>query len=87
MRDVKFTDKQLNQAKIQLIGQMAQIVENNSMHAQHQARSVLDYGKVIGFKDYAKEIEKITAAELQEISNEVLAVEQLSSLVYEQEKS
>jgi len=87
MRDVKFTDKQLKQAKIQLIGQMAQIVENNGMHAQHQARSVLDYGKVIGFKDYTKEIEKITAAELQEISNEVLAVEQLSSLVYEQEKS
>ncbi len=87
MRDVKFTDKQLNQSKIQLIGQMAQIVENNGMHAQHQARSVLDYGKVIGFKDYIKEIEKITALELQEISNEVLAVERLSSLVYEQEKN
>ena len=87
MRDIKFTDKQLSQAKIQLIGQMAQIVENNGMHAQHQARSVLDYGKVIGFKDYAKEIEKITSSELQEISNEVLAVERLSSLVYEQEKS
>jgi len=87
MRDVKFTDKQLKQAKIQLIGQMAQVVENNGMHAQHQARSVLDYGKVIGFKDYAKEIEKITSSELQEISNEVLAVERLSSLVYEQEKS
>jgi len=87
MREVKFTDKQLKQAKIQLIGQMAQVVENNGMHAQHQARSVLDYGKVIGFKDYMKEIGKITSVELLEISNEVFAMESLSSLVYEQEKS
>ncbi len=86
MRDVKLTDKQLKQAKIQLIGQMAQIVENNGMHAQHQARSVLDYGEVIGFKDYIKEIEKITASELLEISNEVFDTERISSLVYEQEK-
>ncbi len=86
MRDVKLTDKQLKQAKIQLVGQMAQIVENNGMHTQHQARSVLDYGKVIGFKDYINEIEKITASELLEISNEVFDTERLSSLVYEQEK-
>lgn len=87
MRDVKLTDKQLKQAKIQLAGQMAQIVENNSMHAQHQARSVLDYGEIIGFKDYIREIEKITASELLEISNEVFDPERISSLIYEQEKS
>ncbi len=87
LRDIEFTDKQLKQAKIQLIGQMAQIVENNGMHAQHQARSLLDYGKVIGFKEYLVEIEKITASELLEISNEVFETGRISSLVYEQEKS
>jgi len=87
MREVKFTDKQLKQAKIQLIGQMAQVVENNGMHAQHQARSLLDYGKVIGFKEYLKEIEKITSSELLEISNEIFETGRISSLVYDQEKS
>ena len=58
------------------------------MECMHDtSRSVLDYGKVIGFKDYAKEIEKITSAELQDISKEILAVDRLSSLVYEQEKN
>lgn len=87
IRDTRFSDKQLSQAKIQLLGQMALLVENNSVHMQQQARSVLDFGKVIGFREYMKEIEKLTPAELLEITNETFDPERISTLMYEQEKN
>jgi len=87
MRENKFSPNQLKQAKIQLLGQMAQIVENNNVHMQHQARSVLDYGTFYGFQDFMKEIENITASQILEISNEIFDPERISVLIYEQEKS
>jgi predicted Zn-dependent peptidase len=86
MREVRFSENQLKQAKIQLLGQMAQIVENNSAHMQHQARSVLDYGYVLDFKNFMKEIEKITAQQILDISNEIFDIEKISVLTYKQEK-
>jgi predicted Zn-dependent peptidase len=87
MRDIKFSDHQLKQSKIQLLGQMAQIVENNGVHMQHQARSILDYGAIYGFKDFMQEIDKVTATDIIEISKEIFDPKMISVLIYQQEKS
>ena len=86
MREVKFSDYQLKQSKIQLLGQMAQVVENNGVHMQHQARSLLDYGTIYGFKEFMKEIDNVSASEILEISNEIFDPEKISVLIYEQGK-
>jgi predicted Zn-dependent peptidase len=86
MRDQKLTENQLKQAKLQLLGQMAQIVENNGVHMQHQGRSILDYGYVIGFKEFMDEIDKISASEILEITNEIFDPANISTLIYREEK-
>lgn len=87
MREIKFSEHQLKSAKIQLLGQMAQVVENNGVHMQHQARSVLDYGIIYGFKEFMKEIDNVSASEILEISNDIFAPENISVLIYQQEKN
>jgi predicted Zn-dependent peptidase len=61
-------------------------VENNGAHMQHQARSVLDYGIIYGFKEFMKEIDDVTATQMMDISNEIFAPEKISVLIYQQEK-
>ncbi|MDQ3072367.1 MAG: insulinase family protein [Bacteroidota bacterium] len=80
------TDRQVNTAKQQLLGQMAMSVENNSVHMQYQARSILDHGYVKTFKDYAEGIEHISKEDLVAVANEVLDPDKLSVLVYKSEK-
>jgi predicted Zn-dependent peptidase len=86
MRENRFSTQQLHQAKVQLLGQIAMLVENNSMHMQHQARSLLDYGYVADFNEYTAHVEKITSSDILEVSNEILNPDLLCTLVYEDEK-
>ena len=46
------------------------------------AKSYLVYNKVDSLEEIGKKIENITAAEIQEIANEVLERDNLSSLTY-----
>lgn len=85
MREVKLTTRQLHQSKVQFLGQIALIDENQSIHMQSQARSILDYGALFTFKDFLKKVEEVTAEEILEISNEVFDPEKWSTLVYESE--
>jgi len=82
MREVKLSPVQLHQAKQQLLGMVAMMDENQSVHMQAQARSVLDYGRVFTFKDYLQKVDEVTAAEILEISNEILNPDIMSELVY-----
>jgi predicted Zn-dependent peptidase len=86
MRDIRFSEKQLQQIKLQFLGQMAMVVENNSVHMQHQARSLLDFGYVQSFKEFMDQVEKVTTGDILEISNDVLHPDNISTLVYEDEK-
>jgi predicted Zn-dependent peptidase len=86
MREKKFSTRQLHQAKVQLLGQVAMLVENNAMHMQHQARSLLDYGHVADFKEYTDHVERVTAEDILAVSNEIFDPAQLCALVYEPEK-
>jgi len=82
MRDNKLSAIQLHQAKQQLLGMVAMMEENQSVHMQAQARSVLDYGRVYTFKDYLQKVDEVTASEILEISNEILDPSAMSELVY-----
>jgi predicted Zn-dependent peptidase len=86
MREKKFSSRQLHQSKVQLLGQVAMLVENNAMHMQHQARSLLDYGYVADFKEFTDHVERVTASDILEVSNEIFNPDKLSTLVYEDEK-
>ncbi|MGZ5242573.1 MAG: M16 family metallopeptidase [Bacteroidia bacterium] len=86
MRDIRLSEKQLQQVKLQFLGQMAMVVENNSVHMQHQARSLLDFSYVQSFKEYMESVEKVTTGDILEVANDVLNPGNLSSLVYEDEK-
>src|SRR5207248_6799418 len=57
-----------------------------SVSMQHQARSLLDYDVVHTFKDFMKEVEKVTSSEILEVANEIFAPEKISTLIYEAEK-
>lgn len=85
IRENKLTPTQLHVAKQQLLGTVASLDENQSVHMQAQARSVLDYDKVITFKDYWDEVDKLSADEILEISNEILHPDVMSELVYTEE--
>ncbi len=82
MRDIRLSEKQLQQVKLQFLGQMAMVVENNSVHMQHQARSLLDFGYVQSFKEFMEKVESVTTGDILETANHVLHPDNMSSLVY-----
>ena len=86
MREIKFSQRQLEQAKIQLLGQMAQVVENNSAQMQYQAKSILDYGKFLTFGQFMDDINKVTASDMLEAANDVFNPDNMSYLIFEPEK-
>lgn len=86
MREVKLSTRQLHQAKVQFLGHIAMIDENQSIHMQSQARSILDYDKLFTFRDFLKKVDEVTAEEILEISNEIFDPEKWSTLVYENEE-
>ncbi len=79
----KLSPEQLQKAKLQLMGQSALMEENHAVKMQLQARSLLDFGKYVSYKDFLKKVEKVTAEEIQEICNSFLRPEHMSSLIYE----
>ena len=79
----KLKPEQLERAKVQLMGQSALMEENYAVRMQMQARTLLDFGKYVSFKDFLKKVEKVSANDIQDICNEVLKPEHLSTLVFE----
>lgn len=81
-RKKKFTSSQLEQAKIQLKGQLALSEENRLNRALGLGKSLLLYGKIQKMRDVYRRIEKVTAEEMQDVANELYNPDQLSRLVY-----
>jgi predicted Zn-dependent peptidase len=79
------TTRQLQTARRQLLGQTAMMIENPSALMQHQARSVLDFGYVQGFREYAEKMDAVKPNDLMEIAHEVLSPSGMSTLIYEEE--
>ena len=73
---------QLAAAKKQIIGQIGVARDHAENTALSMAKTFLHYGKMDDPQDIFQRIEALTAKELWEVSNEMFAEENLSSLIY-----
>lgn len=74
----------LNQAKKQLIGQFTLGYENLLNQMLGMAKDMLDYQRIQSFSSFVKEIEEVSAADLQKVASLLFAEDQLSRLTYKQ---
>ena len=81
-RDKKLTESQLSSAKEQILGQITLANENRTGLMLAYGKSLVTYGKVDSVKQIYNKIEKISAAEIREISNEIFDVNTMSSVTY-----
>lgn len=74
----------LNQAKKQLIGQFTLGYENLLNQMLGMAKDMLDYQRIQSFSSFVKEIEEVSAADLQKVASLLFTEDQLSRLTYKQ---
>lgn len=82
LREVKLGTMQLTKAKRQILGQIAMGQENNASLMLAFGKSLLVFDRVDTFDQIIAKVEGVTAESLQEVANEILAPEQMSSIVY-----
>jgi predicted Zn-dependent peptidase len=82
-RENKLTDIQLHRAKQQLLGQITLSEENNVNIMLGIGKSLINYGKVDSLVEVYNKVNKISAEELLQISNEVFNEKQLSILTFQ----
>lgn len=75
-------DLQLHKAKNQIKGQMALSEENKNAIMLMMAKSQLDLKKVPDINSTFKKIDAITSMKIQELAEQYLSVDQMSSLTY-----
>jgi predicted Zn-dependent peptidase len=73
---------QLHTAKVQAIGQMAMSEENYAGLMLVYGKSLLDHGKIDPLDLIFDQIRSTTAAELQDIAQEIFQADQLTQLIY-----
>jgi len=83
LRDNKLGTVQLHQAKQKFIGQIALAEENRMSLILSMSKSLLDFNRVDSLEEVFDKINKVTAGEMLEISNEIFSIEELSSLTFE----
>jgi len=83
LRDKKMGILQLSKAKKQLIGQLAISNENREDLMLSIGRSCLYFDKVDQLATVIEKIEKITADDIFEVANEMLAKDRLSRLIFQ----
>lgn len=82
LKKEKLGTVQLHKLKEQMMGQLAMSEENYSGLMLAMAKSLLDLDTIQSLDEVFADIEKVTAVELQEISNEVFQKDQISSLTF-----
>lgn len=81
-RDKKLGTMQLHLAKQQFAGQMAISFESNLNDTLSMAKSVLVYDTVDTPEMLIKKVLAVTSEDLQDIANEILSPDEMSSLIY-----
>ena len=76
------SDRKLKAAKKQLLGQLAISGDNGETQCLSMGKSLLAYGKINGTNETRKQIENISAADIQEVACTVFDTTKLSKLVY-----
>ena len=82
LREKTLTTNQLHNTKEQLMGQLAMAEESNIGYMMMMGKSILDLNKIDTLNEIFDQIQKTTAAQLQDIANEMLAEDKLSFLNY-----
>ena len=76
------SDHKLKAAKKQLLGQIAISGDNGETQCLSMGKSLLAYGRISGGKETRELVEKISAADIQEMANTVFDISKLSKLIY-----
>ncbi|HZY35699.1 MAG TPA: pitrilysin family protein [Mucilaginibacter sp.] len=83
LREKKFGTVQLHQAKQKFIGQIALAEENRMSLIISMAKSLLDFNYIDTLPQIFDKINAVTAQQLLEISNEMLDIDRMTTLVFE----
>jgi len=83
LRDKKLSPVQLKQSKNKFIGQIALGEENRIALIIAMAKNIIDYGDVETLPKIYERINKVTAEDIWDISNEILDPNNLNSLVFQ----
>ncbi len=82
MNDKLLGTMQLHKLKEQMLGQLAMAEESYASLMLAMAKSLLDLDTIQSIDEVFKDIENVTAKEIQEISNEVFQKDQISTLTF-----
>ena len=82
LKDTKLGKVQLHSLKEQMMGHLAMAAENNVGMMLSIGKSLLDLEKVNSIDDIFKEIQAVSASELQDLANEELDFDAMSTLTY-----
>ncbi len=78
---------QLHTLKEQMMGHLAMAAENNLTLMMSQAKSLLDQERLFTLDELFDSIKQVTAGQLLELANELLDINQMSSLTYLPQKN
>ncbi len=76
------TERELKNAKKQFLGQLFISQDNAESQCLAMGKSIMVYGKIYPFEQTRKQIEQLTAEDLQQVAQEILSKGRLSELVY-----
>jgi predicted Zn-dependent peptidase len=82
LRTKRLTESQLSAVKKQLIGQIGVASDSHENIALGMAKTFLHYDKWESPESVFKRIEGLTAEQLQEVANEILDFDRMSTLIY-----
>ncbi len=82
MKNAQMGSVQLHKLKEQMLGQLAMAEESYASLMLTMAKSLLDLGRIQSIDEVFKEIEGVTAKEIQSVSNDVFQQEKISTLTF-----
>ncbi len=82
MKNTPLGSVQLHKLKEQMLGQLAMAEESYASLMLAMAKSLLDLGSIQSIDDVFKEIELVTAKEIQSVSNDVFQKDMISTLTF-----
>lgn len=82
LKQTPLTPHQISKAKKQLKGELGIAFENKENMALDMAKSFLHFNKYITLADASEQIDQVTAHQIQTLANELLSIDQFSSLHY-----
>ncbi|MCD4709233.1 MAG: insulinase family protein [Bacteroidales bacterium] len=83
LRTILITEKRLNHARKQLMGQLAISHENNEHLMLTSGKRILVFNRVDSFETIRKNLEKITSVDLRDTANEIIDPRNLNTLIFE----